>query len=174
MSYLVIAYPELSAGDLEGIQSYRKKNDERYFSVVEPHITFVFPTDVLNREAFVAEIKKQVVDVRAFDIVFRVAVVNKDSFGGYFHEFLVPEEGFSHCVLLRDRLYSDLLKSELRLDIDFIPHIGIGNADQVEVCKQRIDELNLAGIDIKAKVNSLDVIEYNDGVVTTIERIKLA
>ena len=43
MSMIVVAYPRLRPTDFEWIQAYRKQNDPRYFHIIDPHFTLVFP-----------------------------------------------------------------------------------------------------------------------------------
>jgi 2'-5' RNA ligase len=173
MFYLVIAYPKIEDKDLAWIQEYRKENDLRFFSVVNPHITFVFPTQGISQDDFTNEIKKQAEDIRKIDFEIKLATINKDSFGGYYHEFLVPEKGYSDIVKLHDKLYSNKLSEHLRFDIDFIPHIGIGNSDDPHISKNRIISINAQNISILGTIDQLDVVEYDNGVIKTIEKILL-
>lgn len=173
MAYLVVAYPKLEQSDFDFIQNYRKQNDPRYFSVIEPHITLIFPINDIEKDSFVGEVKGKIAGIKPFDVAFNVATINQNDDGEYYHEFLVPDTGYSNIVKLHDKLYSGLFAPHLRFDIDFIPHIGIGNSDEAQISKQRIDELNAKGISIPSRVDSVDVIEYKDGAVTTVEKIKL-
>lgn len=172
MAYLVISYPELDNSDYKWIQEYRKKYDSRYFALVEPHITLVFPADNIEKNLFIAETRRQIEGIQPFGFIIRVATINFDSFGNFYHEFLVPDEGYSSVVKLHDALYSDAFKQNLSYDIDFIPHIGIGNSDDAEVSKARVDQLNAKGLNIQGRVSSVDIVEYQDDTITTIENIK--
>lgn len=80
MAYAVISYPETSDTDYKGIQQYRKENDEWLYTVVEPHITFVFPVFDMPDKGFIAEIEALSRDVHSIDFVFRCAIINKDAF----------------------------------------------------------------------------------------------
>lgn len=173
MAYLVVAYPKLERSDFDFIQNYREKNDPRYFSVVEPHITLVFAIGDMDKDSFVSEVKDKIADVKPFDFEIKVATINQNDDGKYYHEFLVPDIGYSNIVKLHDKLYSGLFAPYLRFDIDFIPHIGIGNSDEAQISKQRIDELNAKGVSISGRVDCVDVIEYKDGAVTAVEKIDL-
>ena len=173
MAYLVVAYPKLNKNDYDWIQQYRSKNDPRYFTVVEPHITLLFAIGDVEEETFTSEVKNQLADVKPFDFTIRVATINQNDDGKYYHEFLVPDEGYSNVVKIHDKLYSEMFRDYLRLDIDFIPHIGIGNSDDAQTSKMRIDELNKREISITGKVDCIDIIEFKDGVVTTVEKINL-
>lgn len=173
MAYLVVAYPRLEQDDFNFIQNYREQNDSRYFSVVEPHITLVFAINDIDKDSFVSEVKDKIASVKPFDFVINVATINQNDDGKYYHEFLVPDTGYSNIVKLHDKLYSGLFAPHLRFDIDFIPHIGIGNSDKALISKQRIDELNTVGVSISGRVDSVDVIEFVDGKVTTVKKIGL-
>lgn len=56
---------------------------------------------------------------------------------------LVQDEGFSEVVRLHDKLYTVILALELRLDIPFYPHIGIGSSTDVLACKRLADDLKM-------------------------------
>jgi 2'-5' RNA ligase len=178
MAYLAIAYPQLAPVDFEWIQSYRARYDRRYYSVVNPHFTLVFggtgaAVQSLSETSFAEEIEMQLADAAAIPFELAVATINRDLSGEYYHEFLVPELGYAKIVRLHDKLYSGKLKSRLRLDIDYIPHIGIGNDNDPQNCKARIDELNLTAISVRGVINTVDVIEYSNGEVRTIRKIML-
>jgi hypothetical protein len=178
MAYLAIAYPELAPEDFDWIQSYRARHDRRYYNVVKPHFTLVFggteaAIQSLSETSFIQEIETQLGGAAPIPFELAVATVNRDLSGEYYHEFLVPELGYANIVRLHDKLYSGKLKSRLRLDIDYIPHIGIGNDDDPQTCKTRIDELNLTAISVRGIINTVDVIEYSNGEVRTIRNFML-
>jgi hypothetical protein len=150
-----------------------QQNDPRFFSVIDPHFTLVFPVSDFSKDRFIAEVKKEAVGVKKFDFELKVATINQDISHDYYHEFLVPDKGYSDVVKLHDKLYSGLLDKYLRLDIDFIPHSGIGNADAADEIKQRVDTINERGIAIEGVVDKLSVIEYSSDLVRSVESISL-
>ncbi len=174
MAYLVIAYPDLDKADYDWIQEYRKNYDPRYFNIVDPHVTLVFAVHDIEEKVFIDEATKQLESVEAFDFAIRVATINLDDSGDFYHEFLVPDSGYSNIVKLHDKLYSGLLAGHLRYDIDFIPHIGIGNDEDVAVSKTRVDDLNLKSVSIDGRIFSVDIVEYKDGVITTLKKVQLS
>jgi 2'-5' RNA ligase len=137
-------------------------------------LALVFAIHDIKEAEFTDEARKQVAGVKAFSFEINVATINLDNSGEYYHEFLVPDAGYSNVVKLHDKLYTDKFANHLRYDIDFIPHIGIGNSNDVKESKIRVDELNAQDISIKGEVNSIDVIEYRDDSIRTIEKFKLA
>lgn len=171
MAYLAIAYPELNQRGYDWIQEYRKKNDKLFFDVVKPHITLVFAISDISKDDFINECTSQLKDVKAFNFVSKVATINLDESGNYYHEFLVPDDGYSNVIKLHSMLYSGLFAKHLRYDIDYIPHIGIGNSKNVQESKKRIDGLNKQDFTVKAKVTSVDIVEYKNNVITTLQKI---
>lgn len=173
MSLLVIAYPTLSPDDTNRIQNFRALHDRLYYDVVPPHFTLVFPVSNWSQEKFIREIKSRAFVVQTFSFVLRCATVNKDSFSPHYHTFLVPDEGYSHFVKLHDLLYSGLLSNDLRLDIDYIPHIGVGNDTDPQTCKRLANDWNASGFGIRGEINSLTVVNYEHNKVSPLEVILL-
>ena len=82
----------------------------------------------------------------------------------------VPDEGSSRIVKLHDKL-----KDNLRLDLDFIPLIGIGNSQDRHKCKKMVDEWNKEEFELRGTISRLKIVRivrYENDVVTTIEEIK--
>ncbi|MDB5259886.1 MAG: hypothetical protein JWN37_117 [Candidatus Nomurabacteria bacterium] len=173
MSFLVLAYPKISKEDFDFIQAYRRENDLKFFNIVSPHFTIVFSTDGLTKEEFVNEIKNKAKGLQKFNFHLKVATINKDSFDSYYHEFLVADTGNSEIIKIHDKLYSGILFKNLRFDIDFIPHIGIGNSENILESKKRVDELNKKDISILGTIDKLDIVEYTDNKIETLEEVLL-
>jgi hypothetical protein len=171
--YLVLAYPEISKEDFDFIQEYRSRNDHKYFKVVDLHFTIFFACDKFAEQEFIEEVKKQTTNIKSFEFELNLATINFDDSKKYYHEFLVPEKGYKDIVLLHDKIYSDKFLPFLKYEIDYIPHVGIGNSENVNDCKKRIDDLNFKGLSVKGIINTLDIVEYKDGVIKTIEKIIL-
>lgn len=172
MGYLVIAYPQLAPDDFNKIQVYRKQHD-LLFSVVDPHFTIVFPVLDLSSEDFISEIKDNAKNIARFEFAIRCATINKDAFNKLFHVFLVPDEGYSRVVRLHDTLYSANLKKYLRLDLDYIPHITIGNCRDKHQCKRMVDEWNKEDFLIRGAITALTIVQYENGIVTRLRSIDL-
>lgn len=173
MALLVLAYPNWTSNHIEQIQDFRAHHDELFYEIVEPHFTVVFPVTDISQEAFIDEIKDKSAHLSKFDFVLRCATINKDAFSDYFHAFLVPDEGYSRFVRLHDKLYSEKLKSNLYLDIDYIPHVGIGNSKDKYLCKKMVDTWNEKEFSIYGSISKLSVVRYENNTVTKIEDIEL-
>ncbi len=173
MAYLVLAYPKIEQSDFDLIQEYRKKNDGLFYSVVEPHFTIIFPVFDQMESEFLTEIEGLSKNYSAFDFVLRCATINKDAFSDYYHTFLVPDEGYSKIIKIHDGLYSGKLKENHSLDLDFVPHIGIGNSLNKFECKKMVDEWNKNDFAIKGTVYSLTVVEFENGKVRKMAEFQL-
>jgi 2'-5' RNA ligase len=173
MAYGVLAYPVLKEDDYQVIQAFRSNHDKLYFSVAEPHFAFVFPVERIGKEQFINEIRNRVEGSVSFNFQIKCATINKDAFLDYYHLLLVPDAGYSDVVKLHDRLYGGLLSYDLRLDIDFIPHIGIANSKDKYQVKQWVDHLNSRPLLMEGTVKSITIIDYTDGVLTDLETIHL-
>lgn len=173
MKILVIAYPDLSDNDLALIQDYRKANDPHFYKIVYPHFTLVFPVPDFSLPDFINEIKQQIAGTETIEFAIRCSTINKDDFNDTCHCFLVPDEGYSEIAKLHDKLYSGKLSGHLRLDLDFIPHITVGNSIDMAACKKMVDEWNENNFEIKGKITSVDIVKYENETVTTMEKITL-
>ena len=173
MSLIVVAYPRIASADFEWIQEYRRRNDPRYFQLIDPHFTLVFPVTDVPAEDFCREVRTRAADTDRITFEIKVATINRDLTGLYYHEFLVPDAGYAAIIKLHDRLYSGILAPHLRLDIDFIPHIGIGNADDPHIAKRHVDALNARGVQIAGTIDALDILEYDDGRIRPLDRVEL-
>lgn len=173
MALAVVNYPTLSEADFAWIQSFREAHDPLYFHVVDPHFTVIFPTEEIPEQTLIDHVRAHAKASRAFDVVFRCAILGDPDFQGHAHAFLVPDEGFSDIVRLHDRLYTGPLASELRLDLPFVPHMGVANTPRPESCKTLIDQINAEPFEIRGRFETLDVIGYDGKTVWTIEQFLL-
>lgn len=161
MALLVIAVPEFSGDGYDLIQSFRAENDGLFYNVVEPHFTLVFPVFDVSVESFQQEVVEKIRGFSPFDFKIRCATLNKDAFNDYHHTFLVPDEGFSNLIKLHDSLYSGLLAGNLRLDIDFIPHVGVGNNESTKKCQDMVRFWNNQDFCISGSISKLQVVEFD-------------
>ena len=173
MPLLVLAYPQLEKKDYDWIQSFRAKHDERYFNLAQPHFTLVFPVDNVAQNNFVNHVEKTVKKFKEFYFVLRCTQIVKDPFSDYTDVFLVPEEGYRIFVKLHDALYTGILEKELRLDIPFIPHLGIANNKEPRTCKILSDEINSKNPEIFGAVSKLGIVSYSNNKIETIKEIIL-
>lgn len=173
MALAVVNYPALSEKDFLWIQNIRKEHDNLFYDVAAPHFTLVFPTENIDFEVLYRHVNKIAGECKSFDFVIRCATVGDPDFWNHAHVFLIPDEGFSDIVKLHDALYRGPLEPELRLDLPFVPHIGIASDPSPEVCKALVDDLNHRNFEIHGRVETLDLIEFDGESTETIKKIDL-
>ena len=100
-------------------------------------------------------------------------MVHDDDSSDDYYVFLVPDEGFSEVSRLHDALYTGRLAPNLRLDIPYVPHIGIATMKDAQVCKDLADGLNRLGLSISGEVEEITVVEYNGKIVVDLEAYRL-
>jgi 2'-5' RNA ligase len=172
MNLCTLAYPTIASSDYEKIQAFRKQND-MYYHVVEPHFTMAFPFSEWEVEPYIAEIRKQLRGFQSFDFCIRGAALNKDAFQVQYHVFLVPDEGHSQIMKLHYKLSADRLFPYRLLDVDFVPHIGVGNSKDALRCVEMVESWNQEEFSISGHISALDIANYENDTVETIKRIPL-
>jgi 2'-5' RNA ligase len=173
MSLLAISYPDLSKTDFDRIQNIRLKYDREYIDIINPHFTLVFPVDDKPQEDFIKHITASVSSIKNISFVLCGATVHKDQLSNNWYLFLTPDEGYNDIIKLHDRLYTGLLKDNLRSDLPYIPHITIGLFDNARECKEAADFTNKEGISIAGEINSIDIIDFQNNLVEKIKKISL-
>jgi hypothetical protein len=70
-------------------------------------------------------------------------------------------------------MYGDKLFPQRALHIDFIPHVGIGNALDPLACLAMMREWNKDDFAISGWVLKLDIVSYENDTTKTIQQITL-
>ena len=173
MSFVVIAYPKIDRNDYDWIQGIRKENDPIMFDVVKPHVTFVFPTNKLDAASLTRHVEDHISGCKSFPVVFDATKVVEDNSKTYTHLFLTPSVGFDNINKLHDLLYLDDMASELRLDIPFIPHLGIGTNKDKSSMEKLAKSLAKSGKSIAGTIDELTLCEYDGKKVTDLQTFSL-
>jgi hypothetical protein len=173
MALLAITYPTIAATHYQWIQKIRRQHDTRYYHVVDPHFTLIFPTFDLEPLLLREHVRSQSQGQASIAISLCCAIVVKDQLSDYTQTFLVPDQGFGALVKLHDKLYTGILADQLRLDIPYIPHIGVATSLDSTLCKAVADEINSRNLTIPASIRLIDIVDYTNNTVTTLEQISL-
>ncbi len=115
--YALVYFPRI---DITTVNAFRKKYDPM-FGVISPHVTIVFPFRGINESTVIQHIQSVTEKQKSFSVHFHGLT---KSFDNYL--FLLIEEGKEEVYKLHDKLYTNVLASELRTDIPFIPHMTLG------------------------------------------------
>ncbi len=162
MKFYVAAFPDLGS-HAKWIEEFRGRHD-RVAKFVAPHITLVFPTSSLPQEQLRTEVLKLCKQVDPFRVTLRSAMVMPENLitEKRAHIFLVPDEGLGKILRLHDHLYSELLKTELRLDIPFVPHLTVGSGIELFDAKKLADHLNAKNFEITFNLDKISIVEIVD------------
>jgi hypothetical protein len=174
MSLLVVAFPVIDAKDLEWVQSWRKENDGLFYKIVDPHFTIVFAIDDKTEEEFIKEIEAGARGFSKIEFEIKKAILHKDEFSEYYHEFLIPEKGYEEMLALHDKINAGALVPHWRKDIEYIPHIGIGNSKDKLKSEKDIVDLNASSLSIRGEIDCLTIVEYSNDTVIKIKELQLA
>lgn len=172
MGLLVAAFPELSDKDFNWLQDFRKKND-RYYNILNPHFTIVFPVYEIKEREFIEHVKKTTCELSEIEFTLCSAVTVKDSFSDFWDVLLTPDEGNSRIRKMHDALYTGLLITHLRLDIPYLPHMTVGNDIDPYYSFNMAKEINNADIAIKGMIKSITIASYDGKSLEKIEDIRL-
>lgn len=168
-----LSYPELEREDACALAEYRRTHDQAYCDMVDAHWTLVFPTPDVSEADMVRHLQEVTRRQREIDFVVRHAMVHDDDFGDDFYVFLVPDEGFSAISRLHNELYSGLMTRYQRVDLPYVPHIGIATNRDPHHLKRLADEWNGAGRVVAGKICEICLCEYDGKTVTELHRFRL-
>jgi 2'-5' RNA ligase len=170
--HLCLAYPALQEGDRKIICEFRRLHDIKYFDVVDAHWTMIFPVSTKDIELnnLADHIARAVSNYGPVSFVCRYALVYDDDGSDDYYLFLVPDEGFSGISLLHDELYSDFMRPHLRLDIPYVPHIGIATDKNKEHLYELAREWNDCCREIRGTIDSLTLSSYDGKQVKDIKQ----
>ncbi len=174
MTLYSLCYPMLSEADDEFIRSYRREHDLPYRDIVRHHFTIVFSIRDLDKAAYIHHVRSTATSQSPISFVCRYAMLGDDASDDNYYVFLVPDEGYSEISLLHDRLYTGPFAPFHRLDIPYIPHMGIATIPSASRIKHLCDDLNAAGVRISGTLNHITVCEYDGNRITDLERINFS
>lgn len=122
MYYSLTYYPKFDRKTEENIEAFRIKYDS-FVDVWKPHIPFIFPVPCseIEEEKFAEHVETVLRNWKPFPIRIGNFCESWDHW-----LFLLLKEGNEKAIALHDELYTGILSSYLRRDIEYIPHIGIG------------------------------------------------
>ena len=61
----------------------------------------------------------------------------------------------------------------MRREIEYIPHITIGNSQERETCEKMAEEWNAEKIFMEGKIEAIDILLFESGHVTLMEKLWL-
>jgi len=127
----ILIFPKFKNINL--IQEVRKKYD-RLYNFVEPHITLAFPfRNEMSNEELISRLSELLKQYLPFKVSFKGVSKSNDNY-----IFLNCIEGEETIYKLHDEIYEKIIPMHLKKEIKYIPHITLGQANNVE----EFDEFN--------------------------------
>lgn len=172
---LCLAYPTIDRNDRELIHEFRRLHDAKYVDVVDAHWTMIFPgsTKDFDSSDLHDHIARVAANFSPINFICRYALVYDDDGSDDYYIFLVPDEGFSQISLLHDALYSGMMRPYLRLDIPYVPHVGIATSTDKDHLYRLATEWNDRRREIRGRIDSLTLSSYDGNRVEDITHFKL-
>jgi len=140
MRQCILLFPELTNG--YQIDRYRERFDP-LAKKIAPHVTLVFPFEAadLESDALAHYAAERIQGIGAFELEAALPAVVEE---GYV--YLRIQSGGSQLRRMHERLYAGELRSFLRTDVDYEPHITIGRyADEAAAFEARKALVTLCG-----------------------------
>jgi len=172
---LSVSYPKLNESGKSLIHEFRREHDQRFVDVIDAHWTMVFPgsSEGIDEHQMRDHISSVANDSSPIDFCCRYALVHDDDSSDDYYIFLVPDEGFSGISHLHDRLYSSFLRPKLRLDLPYIPHIGVATSKDPDHLYELARKWNSARHEIRGVVDSLTLCSYDGTRVRDLQSFPL-
>lgn len=124
----ILIFPKFDNMNL--IQEVRNKYD-RLSNLVAPHITLAFPfKDEISNEELISKLSELLKEYSPFKVTFQGVSITDDNY-----IFLNCIEGEEIINKLHDTIYDNILLIHLNKSIKYIPHITLGQADNIEEFK---------------------------------------
>jgi 2'-5' RNA ligase len=161
MALLTLAYPQFTPEDADCIAQFRQIHDQALVQIVAAHWTMVFPVEAISADDLQAHVGDVATKWKAIPFTCRYAMLHADRLSDNYYLFLVPDEGFSSICRLHDDLYKGIMRPHLRLDLPYVPHIGIGTSKDPVRLKDAGDEWNHQRRVISGRITRLTVSTYD-------------
>ncbi|HWB49016.1 MAG TPA: 2'-5' RNA ligase family protein [Stellaceae bacterium] len=149
----VVAKPEFAKADLEWLTQLRQT---KAHSPGPPAFTLVFP-GADSAIATVRHVEAVCAATGRIRFCLRSAMIVPEHKTGWFHIFLVPDEGFGAIIRLHDRLHVGPLACCWRPDVPYIPHLTVASTRELDHARTMMASLNAKDLGIAGRIDALDV-----------------
>lgn len=124
----ILIFPRFDNMNL--IQEVRGKYD-RLANLIAPHITFAFPfKNEISNEELIFKLSEILKEYSEFKVTFQGISITEDKY-----IFLKCTEGSEIIYRLHDEIYEKIIPTHFKKEIRYIPHITLGQANNIEEFK---------------------------------------
>ncbi len=165
MAFVSLAYPCLTPDDARFIEEFRQVHDRAMVGVVAAHWTMIFPVAGVEAASLKTHLAAVARKWPVIPFVCRYLHLHADRLTDNYYLFLVPDEGSSSICRLHDELYTGLMAPHLRLDLPFVPHIGIGTGKDPASLQKVAVEWNGRPRAVAGRITALTLSTYDGSKV---------
>lgn len=121
----ILIFPKFD--NMKIIDKIRNKYD-RLSNLVAPHITLAFPfNDKISNEDLISQLSVLLKNYSPFEVTFKGVSLSDDNY-----ILLNCIKGNNEILRLHDDIYEKIIPSHFKKSIKYIPHITLGQADNLE------------------------------------------
>lgn len=121
----ILIFPKFD--NMKIIDKIRNKYD-RLSNLVAPHITLAFPfNDKISNEDLISQLSVLLKNYSPFEVTFKGVSLSDDNY-----ILLNCIKGNNEILRLHDDIYEKIIPSHLKKSIKYLPHITLGQADNLE------------------------------------------
>ena len=168
----VVAKPEFGKAEFEWLTQLRRTKTHNPLGA--PAFTLVFPGSDASAREVVRHVEATCAMTTRFRFCLRSAMIVPEPRTGWFHVFLVPDEGFGAIIRLHDRLHVGPLACCLRPDIPYIPHVTVASTREFDGARRTMASFNAKDLAIIGRVDEIEVHERDGGAPRCVARVPLA
>ena len=129
----ILIFPKFDNMDV--INNIRKKYD-RLANLVAPHITLAFPfKDEISNEELINQLSSLLENYSPFEVTFKGVSLTNDNY-----ILLNCIKGYKKILKLHNEIYKKLIPTHFKKSIPYIPHITLGQADNLDDFKNFNEE----------------------------------
>ena len=166
----VVARPEFGKAELEWLMEWRQIRAQ---IPGPPTFTLVFP-GAESAEEVIKHVRGIGAATPRIRFCLRAAMIVPEAKTGWFHVFLVPDEGFGAIVRLHERLHGGPLACCWRPDMPYIPHLTVASTRELPHARQTMASLNGKDLAIAGRIDELEVQERDLAEPHCIAHVPLA
>jgi len=167
----VIAKPVFAKADADWLAQLREAQAHIQHAL---EFTLVFPGASGSTQDVVRHVEAVCAATPRIRFCLRSAMIVPEAETGWFHVFLVPDEGFGAIIRLHDRLHVGPLASCLNRAVPYIPHLTVASNDDFDLARRISGSLNANDLALIGHIDALEVQERSAVVPRGIARIPLA
>jgi hypothetical protein len=167
----VVAKPEFGKTELDWLTRLRR---ERAHSIGVPEFTLVFPGSDATRGEIVKHVERVGAATGRIRFCLRSAIIVPEHRMGWYHVFLVPDEGFGAIIKLHARLHTGPLECCLDMTTPYIPHLTVASTKELDVARRTVTSLNAQDLAITGRIDQIEVHERDSSVPRCVAKVPLA